>query len=406
MGNRIKITIPQILKSNSMFRFMTIFFLSIILFLACDRNDDPTPVDLPNVEINSLSIEEGEDNRPVYLTVRLDKASAESQVVIVKTVDGTAEAGSDYRELDNFPIEFLPGDVQNNLKIDLYGDDVYEEDETFFVEVVSPVKDGEEPARGWVEILNDDRDTSLVIPLTGYTSPTEYSGMEMIWSDEFDEGNNIENNWTFETGGNWHNNEIQYYRKENTHIHQGGYLVIEARNERYVNRNHTSSRIVTKDKFEFRYGRVDIRAVMPYGQGIWPALWMLGHNISEVSWPACGEIDIMELIGHQPATVYGTAHWSNAGQHAQYGGSKTLSSGIFNDEFHVFSIIWDEQRIEWYLDGVKYHSLDITPAELSEFHQDFFFIFNVAVGGNWPGNPDHTTEFPQRMIVDYIRVFQ
>lgn len=385
--------------------------LILLLFvLACDPTEDPTPVDQPNVLIEDISIEEGESDRPVYLTVRLDKASAETRVVIVKTVDQTANGGEDFIALDNFPIEFLPGDVQNNLKIEILGDEVYEDDELFYIEVVSPLNEGEEPARGMVEILNDDRDTTLVVPTTGYTSPTEYAGMELIWSDEFDEGSNIESNWTFEIGNGydgWGNQERQYYRKDNARIHEGGFLVIEARDERYSSWNYTSSRMITRNKFDFTYGRVDIRAVLPYGQGIWPALWMLGSNFSQAGWPACGEIDIMELIGNHPSTVHGTVHWADAnGNHAQYGGSKTISNGVFNDEFHVFSLTWDEQQIRWYLDGVQYHSINITASHLSEFHDDFFFIFNVAVGGLWPGYPDQTTEFPQRMIVDYIRVFQ
>jgi beta-glucanase (GH16 family) len=161
-------------------------------------------------------------------------------------------------------------------------------------------------------------------------------------------------------------------------------------------------------KKEFKYGRVDIRAALPKGQGIWPALWMLGSNFSDVGWPMCGEIDIMELVGGdgKDNIVHGTTHWDNNGSYANYGGSYRLPTGIFNDEFHVFTIIWDESKIAWLVDDKQYHSIDISPAALSEFRQEFFFIFNVAVGGNWPGSPDGTTEFPQRMIVDYVRVFQ
>jgi hypothetical protein len=386
-----------------MFLFL---FLSILIF-SCTETTEPDPQKNIIVTLDSLQVEEGESDRPVYINVRLSEVLADTLVVIVDTEDESAEAGSDYIMLDNYPIQFLPGDVQNNLKLDIKGDEMHEEDESFIVRVVSPLPESGDVPESRITILNDDRDTSLTIPDAGYTSPATYDGMELIWQDEFNVGQNIESNWTFEYGGGgWGNNEWQYYRKENTRIHDGGYLVIEARKENFGGRNYTSSRIITKDKFEFTYGRVDIRAVLPYGQGIWPALWMLGYNISEVGWPSCGEIDIMELIGHKPSTTHGTIHWSQAGQHAQYGGSKTISGGIFNDEFHVFSIIWDENSIEWLLDGVKFHEVDIRPAELSEFHHDHFFIFNVAVGGNWPGYPDATTEFPQRMIVDYIRVFQ
>lgn len=247
------------------------------------------------------------------------------------------------------------------------------------------------------------------IPTTGYTTPETYEGMNLVWQDEFD-GNTLGGDWTFETGtgGNgWGNNELQYYKEENTRV-TDGYLIITAKKESFGGQEYTSSRIITNGKQSFKYGRIDIRAALPKGQGIWPALWMLGSNFGSVGWPACGEIDIMELIGGtgKDNTVYGTAHWQNGGEYASYGDHYTLNSGVFADEFHVFSIVWDASTITWYVDDVAYHTIDITPTELSEFQNNFFFIFNVAVGGNWPGNPDNSTVFPQQMAVDYVRVFQ
>ncbi|MBL7829236.1 MAG: glycoside hydrolase family 16 protein, partial [Saprospiraceae bacterium] len=159
-----------------------------------------------------------------------------------------------------------------------------------------------------------------------------------------------------------------------------------------------------------KFGRVDIRAALPKGQGIWPALWMLGTNIDAVSWPACGEIDIMELTGNLPNRVLSTVHFgANVSQHQYVSQSKYLSGNDnFQDEFHVFSIIWVADKIEFLIDNEVYHT--ITPASLNgapyPFNKPFFFIFNIAVGGNLPGSPDNTTPFPQSMIVDYIRVFQ
>ncbi len=255
------------------------------------------------------------------------------------------------------------------------------------------------------------------IPTTGFTSPLTYPNLTLIWQDEF-EGDALSSaNWTHEIGngvGGWGNNELEYYQSSNTSV-QDGYLVIKAKKESAGGFNYTSSRIITKGKQDFKFGRVDIRAILPKGQGIWPALWMLGSNISDVGigWPKCGEIDIMELIGGTSATagrndrIYGTVHWDNSGSYASYGGNTTLSGGkTFADEFHVFSITWTDTTITWYLDNVQFHVIDITPTGLSEFKEKFFFIFNVAVGGNWPGSPDATTVFPQRMVVDYIRVFQ
>lgn len=252
-------------------------------------------------------------------------------------------------------------------------------------------------------------DQSINLPSNGYTTPMSYSGYSLVWNDEF-EGTQLSSDWTYEigTGSNgWGNNELQYYTSDNTTV-ADGVLIIEARKENVGGQNYTSSRIVTQGKQSFQYGRIDIRAVLPEGQGLWPALWMLGSNFSSVGWPYCGEIDIMEMVGGngRENTVHGTVHWDNAGSYASYGDSFTLTSGSFQEEFHVFSIIWDQTAIKWYVDDQLYNTIDITPAELSEFQNDFFFIFNVAIGGNWPGDPNSSTQFPQRMIVDYVRVFQ
>ena len=241
----------------------------------------------------------------------------------------------------------------------------------------------------------------------GYTTPLNYPNYTLTWQDEFN-GTILSSDWTHEIGNGswgWGNNELQYYRQQNTSL-ENGYLTIRAKQEYYGGFNYTSSRIITKGNVFNTYGRIDIRAKLPYGQGLWPALWMLGENISSVSWPTCGEVDIMEMIGgtgYNDRTIHGTVHWEDNG-HASYGGPNSLSSGRFADEFHVFSIVWTSSSIVWLRDDIQYKSIDIT--NLSAFHNDFFFIFNVAVGGNWPGSPDPSTIFPQTMIVDYVRVFQ
>ncbi|UII24824.1 family 16 glycosylhydrolase [Fulvivirga maritima] len=261
---------------------------------------------------------------------------------------------------------------------------------------------------------DDDSDDDFQIPTTGYTTPESYDGMVLVWSDEFDGDELNTADWTYEIGNGvdgWGNQELEYYQEDNTTV-QDGMLIIEAREEAQGGYNYTSSRIITKDKQSFRYGRVDIRAALPQGQGIWPALWMLGSNIDDVSWPRCGEIDIMEMVGgsveNRDATVHSTLHWYAQSQDikADYGGSTTLSSGIFADEFHVFSMVWDAQSMVFFVDDQQFFVIDIQPEDLNEFHENFFFIFNVAVGGLWPGSPDATTVFPQRMVVDYVRVFQ
>lgn len=244
---------------------------------------------------------------------------------------------------------------------------------------------------------------------TGYFTPVTYSGYSLAWSDEFSGNTLNQSDWNFETGaGGWGNNELQYHKSDNTSV-RDGVLIIEAREENYGGANYTSSRITTQNKQSFRYGRIDIRALLPEGQGLWPALWMLGQNFSSVGWPAAGEIDIMEMVGGdgREDTVHAHTWWSNNGQTADYGGSYTLAAGeTLASAFHVFSLEWTAQSIIWYIDDIQFHIIDITPAGLAAFQEEFFFIFNVAVGGNWPGSPNASTVFPQRMLVDYIRVFQ
>lgn len=252
------------------------------------------------------------------------------------------------------------------------------------------------------------------VPLDqGYFTPLQYDGYSLIWQDEFTGTSINSSNWAFEIGDGcpnvcgWGNNELEYYRSQNAWVGDE-VLTIEARNENFGGRSYTSARLKSQGKKSFQYGRVDIRALLPKGQGIWPALWMLGNDITSVGWPKCGEIDIMEMIGGtgKDKQVHGTVHWDNGQGHAQYGQMYSLQTGIFAESYHVFSIIWDETTIKWYVDDQLYNTISITEATMSEFHQEHFFILNIAVGGNWPGSPDNTTIFPQQMKVDYIRVFQ
>jgi beta-glucanase (GH16 family) len=378
--------------------------------------NDPGPVDMgmPSIRVQDLTIEEGDDTRKIFVDIRLDKSSDETVLVKLHTQDGSAEAGEDFVTVNNASVEFPPGTLVVPFGIDILGDRLVEPDENFSVQLSQPVGAELETAVASITLLNDDVD-SVLIPESGYTTPESYPGMQLVWSDDFNASELDATYWTYEVGTGcpslcgWGNNELEYYRPENTYI-KDGHLVIEAREEQFGGRAYTSSRIITRDKFDFRYGRVDIRAALPKGKGLWPALWMLGSNIGTVGWPACGEIDIMEMIGGPGGdnVVHGTAHWANAqGDREQYGGSWTLSGGTFNDEFHVFSLVWTQTTIKWYLNDIKYHEILITDPILSELKDNsFYFIFNVAVGGDWPGPPNANTEFPQRMIVDYIRVFQ
>lgn len=267
-----------------------------------------------------------------------------------------------------------------------------------------------------------DYDVMLVLTINGveYSDTKPLTIMQddpnivtgLVWSEEFDyTGVPDASKWNMETGGDgWGNEELQYYTDtENNASVANGMLTITAREEQLGGRDYTSARITTQGKFDVQYGRIEARIKLPYGQGLWPAFWMLGANFSSIGWPQCGEIDIMEMVGgdnNGDNTTYCTIHWDNAGENANYGESYTIGSGVLADDFHVYAVEWNEQSIKGYIDDIEYFVVDITPADLSEFHENFFIILNVAVGGNWPGPPNSSTVFPQEMQVDYVRVYQ
>ncbi len=382
--------------------------------LACSKwTNTPSDPVKPVVSISDVSQAEGKGHNTIQFAVKLTAATTTNVLVNYSTLDGTAKAGADYVAVANAELIFAPGETEKSISVAVLGDTNKEGDESFEVLLLNPVNATLGQARGKATLLNDDGSNPLVIPTGGYSTPLSYPGKSLVWHDEFD-GNALDAVvWMPEIGtgqGGWGNNELQYYRPDNTYF-QDGNLIIETREENFNGSPYTSSRLITKGKKEFQYGRIDIRAVLPEGQGLWPALWLLGANIDQAGWPACGEIDLMELIGSQPDRVYGTIHYgASVNEHQQKGASKALNGNAkFAEAFHVFSLDWEQNRIRWYVDDVLYH--EVTPASLVAgqpwpFNQKMFFIFNVAVGGNWPGSPDGSTVFPQRMIVDYIRVFQ
>jgi beta-glucanase (GH16 family) len=245
-------------------------------------------------------------------------------------------------------------------------------------------------------------------PAAAVTAPdsTALSGWSLVWHDEFNDSTINSGRWNFEVGGGgWGNNELEFYtsRPRNAFI-ENGWLVIAAWSEAYQGRSYTSARMTTFLKGDWLYGRVDVKAQMPYGQGLWPAIWMMPTDSYYGTWPASGEMDIMELLGHDPIRVYGTVHWrdSTTAQHKSQGTSYVLPGGkSFAGGFHLFSYEWSADSLKWLVDGVRYQSQPNRPP----FDKRFFLILNVAVGGTWPGNPSVSTVFPQFMIVDYVRVY-
>lgn len=251
--------------------------------------------------------------------------------------------------------------------------------------------------------------------VTPTPAPADYA---LSWSDEFDgpDGSAPDaTKWTAEVNANGGgNNELQYYTARPTNVHvQGGQLVITGRRERYTGpdgtREYTSARLTTTPSFQQVYGRFEASLKLPRGQGVWPAFWLLGQNVGQVGWPACGEIDIMENVGFEPATVHATIHGPGySGAHGISSGY-SLPSSAFADAFHQFAAEWEPGQIRFYVDGNLYATR--TPADLPAGRawvldgHPFTVILNLALGGNWPGSPDATTEFPQTLLVDYVRIY-
>jgi beta-glucanase (GH16 family) len=273
------------------------------------------------------------------------------------------------------------------------------------------------------------------------TTPTSYDGYTLVWSDEFDGDSINTNNWKFDigTGNNgWGNGELQYYRPDNASVEDGLLIIEAAKHDPLIDIGeekirYTSSKVLTEDLFEFQYGRVDIRAVVARGQGMWSAGWMLGANHGgedAIGWPYSGEIDIFDTIGGvrggeaQEGMYVNNMYWNSTGNDPetdQYSPgnininnftavriNNTNEGTTFSNTFHTFSLLWDKNKIEFLLDNETTHSIDITDGSVlaDTFRNPFYLILNVAIGGAWPGAPYDTTEFPDGMLVDYVRVYQ
>ena len=229
---------------------------------------------------------------------------------------------------------------------------------------------------------------------------------ELVWSDEFN-GNYLDTNtWNYEIGTGswgWGNNEQQYYTDRNIKV-SNGTMKITAKREDYGGMKYTSSRITTKNKKNFKYGKIEARIKMPKFKGVWPAFWMLGANQDSVGWPKCGEIDIVEAINDENL-VYGTLHWFNdpGNNNADSGSSVAVAN---RTEYHVYGVEWTADKLRWYVDGKVYRTMDVSNDSFSEVRKEYFVIFNMAIGGQWPGYDIDETAFPATMEVDWVRAYK
>lgn len=267
----------------------------------------------------------------------------------------------------------------------------------------------------------------LALPLTlALLQSAHADSWKLAWSEDFDRpGVPDPANWTYDKGF-IRNQELQYYtekRKENARVN-GGSLIIEARKESFPNpafvqgaaewtkarkqADYTSACLITKGLRSMRYGKIEVRAKLPSGKGVWPAIWMLGDNRGPVRWPACGEIDIMEFVSHQPGTVHGTLHFPAPGDGKHQSSGGTIKSDSLHDRFHIYGVTWDEKQINFLFDDKPYKTIDLSIAggpDKNPFHKSFYLLLNVAVGGTWGKEPDPKV-YPQRMEVDWVKVWE
>lgn len=371
------------LKYNLLLISITVFFS--FLLMACKKDSKSSTPGI-SVSNSAFTIVEDAPIVSVSLPVNLSGPYDKKVSIDFKTADSTAAAGKDYVAVTAGKLIFKAGETSKEIKINILQDTAKKADVYFSVVLSNPVNAVLTSTHATIKIVNVD-----------------YG--KLVWSDEFSTGPLNTTVWNYELGATgWGNNELENYTNsiENVHI-DSGYLHISALNPSGA--SYTSGRITTKTKKEFTYGRFEILAKLPEGKGLWPALWMLGANFSSVGWPKCGEIDIMELLGNTPAVVHGAVHWDSNG-HLSKTNEFSLLSGKFSSGFHKFSLVWTPNTLKWYVDNRQFFYLGRSEISAFPFDLPKFFIFNVAVGGNWPGSPDGTTVFPQHMIVDYVRVYQ
>jgi hypothetical protein len=383
---------------------MKLLYLSAIesiFLLSCSKSD---PV-RPSANASNMRLNVSTSASTLVFAVTIDRSSSSDVSLQYATRSGTAIENKDF--VPKSGVLIIPaGGLTGSIEVNILGDSTRKMVD-FWIDLSNPKNCTLQKSSIEGTLINEDG-RYFPVDNVGYSTPNQYAGYTLVWSDEFSGKSINESNWGFDIGNNggWGNHELEFYTNstKNAFVSQGN-LIIEAREESISGFKYSSARMITQHKQSFKYGRVDIRAKLPQGNGMWPALWMLGSNFGAVDWPTCGEIDIVELLGSEPYKIYGTVHWGASRPQWQFYETSKLSTGSFTNSFHVFSMIWDQYSISILVDDVSYFSMLTTP-ESPTFNLPFFLIFNVAVGGDWPGSPDGSTALPQRMVVDYVRVFQ
>ena len=402
------------MKMNNKIRYPLFFFCLVCLFPCCKKSKSTTPEVVPFITIERVTNAEGNSGTTAFnFTVKLNKPTTGNVSVSFSVTAGLAKEGMDYNLPPAFFIPFNAGEIQKNITVNVIGDDIKEADEDFTVTLTNP--SGATILSGTARGIITNDDTKVPFTTAGFSTPAAYPGMILTWADEFSGTALNTNNWSYDIGDGcpslcgWGNNELQYYTNSPDNVFvQDGSLIIESKKQTIGGKEYSSGRIKTDGKQSFKFGRIDIRAISPSGRGIWPALWMMPQNNVYGTWPNSGEIDLMEVKGHDMKTAYQTVHYGPGPPSTFTSKTFTLTKGNFNDSFHVYSMIWTIDTIRLLINNVEVNR--VTAADLAgriyPFNEKFFFILCTAVGGNFPGAPDATSTYPQWLIVDYVRVFQ
>ena len=387
--------------------------LLLIAVASCDKKKTENSV-TPTMSFSDMMLAEGNGGTNIIeVTLTLDVASSKTISIVYFTVDGTAKAGQDFIAVANQTATFQPNETVKKIQVTVLADDIKEGDENFLVRIDNPVN--VTLLKGSSNIILTNDDTKIGFNNAGYEAPTSYPGYTLSWGDEFSGTSMDASSWTAEVGDGcpslcgWGNNELEYYTNPpNNLIFQDGKMIIELRSESFGGKNYTSSRIKTQGKRTFKFGRIDIRAILPKGKGIWPALWMMPQSNVYGVWPRSGEIDIMENIGSEPSKVSSTLHFGPGPNSTYISRNYSLPSSTFNEQFHVFSFEWKLDQLKFYVDDNLFSTINKVDlgGNTYPFNEFFYFIINLAIGGNLPGAPDATTQYPQWFIIDYIRVYQ
>jgi beta-glucanase (GH16 family) len=395
-----------------MLRYVFIGISGIIIFgffslmiQSCNKGE---PVEsTPSVSISPRNDFEGTgQNQLMDITFKLSSAPALKVTVTYSTVDSTAVGTKDFIPVTAGTITFNPGETSKKINIEIIADSIVEFTEFFKLQITHAENAIIKTPGLTIAIYNDDA-PKITLASDGYISPESYPDMRLKFSDEFNDSTHFKYlTWNIDRGeGIWGHDQLQEYTSntENLNI-KNGKLRITAQNKAG---HYTSARLNTVSKLSFQYGQIDIRVKFPTGKGLWPAIWMMGTGYNGSNWPLIGEIDIAQQDCNLSSTLIGTAFYISSGPREKDGYYNLPEyTESFSDKFHVVSILWQTDYIEWFVDSKKY--LEINSDDVGPdwpFNNSFYLYLNLAVGGGLVGNPDITTVFPQTMEIDYVRYF-